>query len=78
MRETLLVVNLQAKVAPLHTGANHLLSLTGRIDEGLGDSIESCEIKKNNKTNKKHTSFINTVDLSVTKNFHFKNKTNNN
>ena len=46
MRETLLVVNLQAKVAPSHIGANHLLSLTGLIDEGLGDSIESCEIKK--------------------------------
>ena len=43
MRETLLVVNLQAKVAPSHIGANHLPTLTGLIDEGLG---ERSEIKK--------------------------------
>ena len=46
MRETLLVVNLQAKVAPSHIGAKNLPILTGLIDEGLGDSIELSEIKK--------------------------------
>ena len=54
MRGTLLAVNLQAKVAPSHIGANHLLILTGLIDEGSGNSIERSKIKKN-KTNKKHT-----------------------
>ena len=46
MRETLLVVNLQAKVAPSHIGANHLRSRKRLLDEGLGDFIELCEIKK--------------------------------
>ena len=73
MRETLLVVNLQAKVAPSYVGANHLLSHSGLFDQGI---FEQSEIKKKNKTNKKHTSFINTADLSITNNFHFKNKTN--
>ena len=37
------MVNLYAKVAPSHIGANHLLSKTGLIDEGLD---ERSEIKK--------------------------------
>ena len=73
VRETLLVVNLQAKVAPSHIGANHLPSHERILSRGLGDSIELSEIKKN-KTNKKHTSFIDTADLSITNNFHFKTK----
>ena len=77
MRETLLVVNLQEKVAPSHIGVNHLRSHERVLTEDLGDSIELSEIKKN-KTNKKHRSFIDTADLSITKNFHFKTKTNNN
>ena len=77
VRETLLVVNFQAKVAPSHIGANHLLSHERMLTEDLGDSIELSEIKKN-KTNKKHRSFIDTADLSITNNFHFKTKTNNN
>ena len=77
VRETLLMVSLQAKVAPSHIGANHLLGLKRLRDQGLGDSIKLSEIKKN-KTNKKHISFINTADLTITNNFHFKNKTNYN
>ena len=46
MRETLLVVNLPAKVARSHIGANHLPTLTGLIDEDLGYSIERSEMKK--------------------------------
>ena len=77
MRETLLVVNLQAKVAPSHIGANHLLNHERMLTEDLGDSIELSEIKKN-KPNKKHRLFIDTADLNITNNFHFKTKTNNN
>ena len=77
MRETLVVVNLQAKVAPSHIGANRLPNHEGKLAEDSGDSIELSEIKKN-KTNKKHRSFIDTADLSITNNFHFKTKTNNN
>ena len=73
MRKTLLVVNLQAKVAPSHIGANHLPSHEGILSRGLGDSLELSEIKKH-KTNKKHTSFIDTADLSITNYFHFKTK----
>ena len=76
VRETLLVVNFQAKVAPSHIGANHLLSHERMPTEDLDDSIELSEIKKN-KTNKKHRSFTDTADLSITNNFHFKTKTNN-
>ena len=46
MRETLLVVNFQAKVAASHIGANHLLSHERTLTEDLGDSIELSEIKK--------------------------------
>ena len=56
MRETLLAVNLQAKIAPSHTGANHLLSLTGLIDEGSGNSTELSKI--NNFHFKDKTFFI--------------------
>ena len=46
VRETLLVVNLQEKVAPSHIGANHLRSHERMLTEDLGDSIELSEIKK--------------------------------
>ena len=67
------MVNLHAKVAPSYIGANHLLSHSGLFDQGI---CEQSEIKKIIKPIKKHTSFINTADLSITNNFHFKNKTN--
>ena len=54
MRETLLVVNLQAKVAPSHIGANHLPSSeqhNGNKDSGGINSLS--EIKKNNNNNNK-------------------------
>ena len=49
MRETLLVVNLQAKVAPSHIGANHLPS-SGQHNKDSGGINSLCEIKgkKNN------------------------------
>ena len=46
MRETLLVVNLQAKVASSHIGANHLPTLRGRINASLGERTEIKKIKK--------------------------------
>ena len=77
VRETLLVVNLQAKVAPSHIGANHLRSRKRLLVEGLFDFIELCEIKKIKPIKRKHIMYTNTADLSITNNFHFKNKTNN-
>ena len=52
MRETLIVVNLQAKVAPSHTGANHLPS-SGEEDEDPLELTSPSEIKNNNNNNKK-------------------------
>ena len=52
MREKLVVVILQAKVAPSHIGATHLLCSEKR-DRGSSDCIALLsEIKKNNKNNK--------------------------
>ena len=45
MRETLLVVNLEAKVAPSHIGVNHLPSF-GEYNEDSGGFNSPSEIKK--------------------------------
>ena len=52
MRETLVVINLQAKVSPSQIGSTHLLCSEKR-DMGSSDCIALLsEIKKNNKNNK--------------------------
>ena len=52
MRETPIVVNLQAKVAPSHIGANHL-PCSEEEDGDSGGLNSPSEIKKNNNNNKK-------------------------
>ena len=52
MRETLIVVNPQAKIAPSHIGANHLPS--SEEDDGDSGGLNSpSEIKNNNNNNNK-------------------------
>ena len=46
VRETLVVINLQAKVARSHNEANHLPCSKKRRDGGSGDSIKRSESKK--------------------------------
>ena len=46
VRETMVVINLQAKVAPSHIGANHLLCSKKRRDGGSIDFIKCSESKK--------------------------------
>ena len=46
VRETMVVINLQAKVAPSHTGANHLLRSKKRKDGRSIDFIKGSESKK--------------------------------
>ena len=46
VRETMVVINLQAKVAPSHTGANHLLCSKKRRDGSSIDFIKGSESKK--------------------------------
>ena len=52
MRETLIVVNLQAKLAPSHIGASHLPSSEEEDEDSLELNSPS-EIKNNNDNNKK-------------------------
>ena len=57
MRETLVVINLQAKVAPSHIGANYLLrSMRG---EGSNKLSESKKQKQKQTNNTKDRPFIN-------------------
>ena len=51
MRETLLVVNLQAKVAPSYIGANHLPS-SEEEDGDSGGLNSPSKIKNNNNNNR--------------------------
>ena len=46
VRETLVVINLQAKVAPSHIGANHLRDSKKRRDRCSNDFIKRPESKK--------------------------------
>ena len=74
MRETLVVVNLQAKVAPSHIGENHLLSSEQRRTWSSFISRKRSEIKKNNncihykrQTIYKQMSAKPTISISKTK-----------
>ena len=46
VRETMVVINLQAKVAPSHIGASHLLCSKNRRDGGSIDFIKRSQSKK--------------------------------
>ena len=46
VRETMVVINLQAKVAPSHIGSNHLLCSKTRRNGGSIDVIKCSESKK--------------------------------
>ena len=77
VRETLVVVNLQAKVAPLYISTERITYyvLTNSRTRDQVSPMNVLKLKNKNKKNKKDHLL---TDVSITNKCHLKNKTNNN